>query len=575
MTGKEVHLPSNPQKRQEEAKRIRERAIRISQAQPLPRQMNNGEEEEYLQQLGVPVANFTKGLPHDEKGEVKHSDYAKLLQALRMGNEKDFAAIPLDPRAGRKYTAPQTGMAFDLEGPDAWAQAMELAPRLDSLKNDAEMMELYWMALTRDVPFIDYDTNDTVALAAEELSTFYETGLFQGENIFDTPHIQVINPRRVFRGLTQGDLQGPYLSQFLLHEVPFGSQLIDARQRTAPPGSDYMTRFEDWLAVQRGGDTRARDVLEPVGTRRFIRNLRDLARYVHVDQLHQAYFNAALLLLSANNAQPDDGNPYVSANTSGKNQDGFGVFGPPALLTLLTEVASRALKAVWFQKWFVHRRLRPEEWGGRIDVFRRGLVSRYPVSQRLLDSAAHRHILEKFGSSLLPQAFPEGSPMHPAYGTGHGTVAGACVTILKAWFDGGQRLVDLRRADGSPVLPLQVPAADGRSLVDYTGGDAGQLTVEGELNKLAANIAMGRNGAGIHWRSDYTQSLLLGEKVALGILQEQSILYNEDNHFTVVAFDGRHLRIQDGKLKVIFTPPKLAANGASAQGVSEASASPA
>jgi len=31
---------------------------------------------------------------------------------------------------------------------------------------------------------------------------------------------------------------------------------------------------------------------------------------------------------------------------------------------------------------------------------------------------------------LLPMAFPEGSPIHPAYGAGHATVAGACVTIL-------------------------------------------------------------------------------------------------------------------------------------------------
>jgi len=560
MTDKEAVIPLTPRKRREEAARIRQEALRISQAQPLPRQMNNGEEGEYLQQLGVPVANFTKGLPHDDKGEVKRADYDKLLKALGSGKVEDFAAIPLGVRAERKYTAPQTGLSYELEGPDAQALAIQPAPRLDSLKNDAEMMELYWMALARDVPFIDYGTNDTVALAAKELSTTYEAGLAQGRNVFDTPHIQSISPLRVFRGLTQGDLQGPYLSQFLLHEVPFGSQLIDARQRTAPPGSDYMTRFGDWLAVQRGVDTRAQNVLEPASTRRFIRSLRDMARYVHVDQLHQAYFNAALLLLSASNTQVDEGNPYASANSSGKNQDGFGVFGAPALLVLLTEVASRALKAVWFQKWYVHRRLRPEEWGGRVDVFRRGLAPRYPVTQRLLNSAAHRRILEKHGSSLLPQAFPEGSPMHPAYGTGHGTVAGACVTILKAWFNGDQRLADLKRADGSPVLPIKVPAANGLSLVDYTGADARELTVDGELNKLAANVSIGRNGAGVHWRSDYTQAVRLGEKVALGILQEQSILYNEDNHFSVTAFDGRRLRIKGGKITVTFSPQRTAAD---------------
>jgi hypothetical protein len=96
--------------------------------------------------------------------------------------------------------------------------------------------------------------------------------------------------------------------------------------------------------------------------------------------------------------------------------------------------------------------------------------------------------------------------------------------------------------------------------VDYTGADARDLTVDGELNKLAANISIGRNGAGVHWRSDYTQSIRLGEKVALGILQEQSILYREDNHFSLTTFDGRRLRIKNGKITVTFSPRKTAAD---------------
>ena len=40
------------------------------------------------------------------------------------------------------------------------------------------------------------------------------------------------------------------------------------------------------------------------------------------------------------------------------------------------------------------------------------------------------------GSFYLPQAFPEGSPTHPAYPTEHGTVAGACITVLKFFWDG-------------------------------------------------------------------------------------------------------------------------------------------
>ncbi len=88
---------------------------------------------------------------------------------------------------------------------------------------------------------------------------------------------------------------------------------------------------------------------------RYIRNGRDLGQWVHIDVLFQAYFNACLLLLGWK-APFDDGNPYQASAT----QMGFGTFGPPHIQALVCEVATRALKAVWFQKWLVHRRLRPE-----------------------------------------------------------------------------------------------------------------------------------------------------------------------------------------------------------------------
>jgi hypothetical protein len=134
---------------------------------------------------------------------------------------------------------------------------------------------------------------------------------------------------------------------------------------------------------------------------------------------------------------------------------------------------------------------------------------------------------------LLPQAFPEGSPLHPSYGAGHATVAGACVTILKAWFD------------ESFVIPNpMVPNGNGTAMVPYGGPGANALTVGGELNKVAANIAIGRNMAGVHWRSDYTESVRLGEAIAIGILEEQQLCYNERHAtFTLTKFDGTAVMI--------------------------------
>jgi hypothetical protein len=141
------------------------------------------------------------------------------------------------------------------------------------------------------------------------------------------------------------------------------------------------------------------------------------------------------------------------------------------------------------------------------------------------------------GNWLLPMAFPEGSPTHPSYGAGHGTVAGACVTILKAWFDSGWML----RHAGSAIA--YEPLVDGSGLRDVSGTLSTPLTVEGELNKLAANIAIGRNWAGVHYYSDYIESFRLGEQIALGVLEEQKLTYGENFSLTVSLFDGTAVRV--------------------------------
>jgi hypothetical protein len=42
------------------------------------------------------------------------------------------------------------------------------------------------------------------------------------------------------------------------------------------------------------------------------------------------------------------------------------------------------------------------------------------------------------------------------------------------------------------------------------------------LNKLAVNFGFGRNWAGIHWRSDASASMAIGEEVAIGMLKGQA-----------------------------------------------------
>jgi hypothetical protein len=496
------------------AYRIRQQAALSEFNQPLPAHPNNRDEALYPNRIG----SYTKALPHNALGEVDLNSYNALLAALSSGRREDFEAIPLG--LGARLTNPQSGLAFDLEGPDSHALFQPPAPALASAEAASELAELYWMALARDVHFSEYDTNPVIATAAADLSRFSD---------FRAPKAAGrVTPSTIFRGNTPGDLVGPYLSQFLWLDIPQGSMLIPQKLYTRLPGVAYLTSYDEWLAIQNGFIPASYN-MDP--TPRYIRNLRDLGEWAHVDALYQAYHQACLILLGmfaapgqrdwyhGGGAPFDAGNPYWSLN----NTACFGTFCGPHVLSMVTEVATRALKAVWYQKWFVHRRLRPEAMGGLVHQTLSGMAER-PIHAELLNAVAPSAVYSSYGSYLLPIAMPEGSPTHPSYGAGHATVAGACVTILKAWFD------------ESTVIPHPVvPNADGTALLPYSGPP---LTIGNELNKLAANVAQGRNALGIHYRSDYWESVKLGEEIAIGILQDQKNTYNEGGAWTITRFDG-------------------------------------
>ena len=480
---------------------------------PLFNRPNNGDEVLYPNQIG----SYSKGLPHQSNGEVVLSAYNALLDALRTGNPTKFEQIPLG--GDRKLTSPQAGFAFDLEGKDCFTLIQPPAPAFASRENAAEIAENYWMALLRDVSFSDYSSNPIAAAAAADLTLFGAD--FKGPK----NNSGQVTPNLLFRGLTAGDKEGLQISQFFYLSCFFGANEINQKIRTVlganSGGADYMTDFASWLSIQNGISPSGGDIFDP--TPRYLRNGRDIGQWVHIDVLFQGYFQAFLVLAGTLGAAFDSGNPYSNSTT----QAGFATFGGPHLATLLCEVSTRALKAVWNQKWIVHRRLRPEVFAARID---RTLYhgANYPVHTEILNSLSTNSRLGGYmtpGNAFLPMAFPEGSPTHPAYGAGHATVAGACVTILKAWFD-----------ESTVIQSPLMPDSTGQVLVPYVGNT---LTVGGELNKIASNVANGRNIAGVHWRSDATESLKLGEAIAISILKDQKACYNEQfNGFSLTKFDG-------------------------------------
>jgi len=562
-------------------------------------------------------------------------------------------------KAVRTWESPLAGHVYDLEGPDANRVTIPEAPKLKSGELAAEMAEVYSLALLRDFPFSRIETggesltpqsgipklSGDVIAAMKQVSWFNDGDAHTDDNADQRRKARLngtegLTNRTAFRGSTPGAMAGPYLSQFMLignasrggsddqgaigttHQnycaaigddgeprrtidgyILYGTQEIDQRGISHEIGKDYLTDWASWIDAQNGANFKNRDGYEKSG-RRFIMTPRDLGTYVHFDQLYQAYLNACILMLGY--GMPFDGGlpeGGSSANAANKEKrDAFATFGGPHILSLVTEVASRALKFARRQKFNIHLRARPEAVAGVLTLAaseHRDKLGKAtddaktmakilgmgddgtPEAGSLLEMIVARNKavnaaatdpkmgwIDPHQNYLLPMAFPEGSPMHPSYAAGHATVAGACVTILKAFFemfetqDGwdekpftslydqidDKSMIDKDNGLMSGLFqPEEIarPSKDNpHKLVQLSGKPDPQVTLMGELDKLAANISIGRDMAGVHYYTDYYESLRMGERVAVGILQEQMLTYPEEVTMRLKTFDSQRMTIK-------------------------------
>lgn len=664
--------------RRAQANSRREAARVIAENYPNPLTVSNGDETA-LEADGYAMS-FTKGLYHDGNGIlVENAHYSSLTEAINQNAATDFTQLergistsPARPARTvfsgdavdmegiapdwRGWESPRAGHYYSLEGPDSDAVGMPPAPALDSVELQAEMAEVYALALLRDISFSEITSNSMVttpsgivvddvvaALTGHEWYTNKtDAGLTLQErrrraarfashaehDINNPPNNGVFLRKNVFRGSAPGVKAGPYLSQFMVQgtqlqkeatdspdlysnaSLSYGSQEIDQKVSFFPKAVDYMLYWNAYLDVQNGADFSAANNRSHL-PRRFIDTPRDLATYVKFDQLYQAYLNACLYMLGTKGFRFQQ--PSVTGGIEGPgfpdrspkdSRQGFATFGGPHVLSLVTEVATRCLKAVRRQKYNYHRRARPERLGALLTLDAGALteavaleslesttrdtlngirtelapllalVNEHNQSRRLDTSIREDRPQRKDGSDaterdhadphllndsqqldpenwddsknfLLPMAFAEGSPMHPSYGAGHATVAGGCVTILKAFFhttEANGAAVDW--PEGLPVFKVE---SGGEKLRDIRSTDllleTEPVTISGELNKLAANISIGRNMAGVHFYTDYYESLRMGERVSTGILLEQMAQFDEPVEMAFHSFDGDHVHL--------------------------------
>jgi len=482
------------------------------------------------------LGSYSKALKQVSAGIVEPATFDQFLKACGLkpgGPIADFENANIKLGGTRKLNGPLGAFALQLVGKDSRGFGDGIVPpppALDSVEYAIELVELYWASLLRDVPFTEYPSDATAQAAANELSAL--AAAHPGKYAGPLDGAGKVTPELLFRGgfnaslgFFTGETEGPYISQFCLVPTFLGRLPLDQKIKTLAAGQDFMTTLGEWENIQNGVAPSAVAILDD--RHRYIHTGRDTASYTQVDELYQAYL-IAFLACSTLGIPANPGSPYIAAF---KNEQAFGTFGGPDVTATLGAVARAAINAVWYDKWHVHLRHRPESGGGIVQLLKNNVLNAADATKLnnfgiVLNSAALSLSNIRNGSFLLSQAFPEGSPTHPAYPTGHGSVAGACVTVLKFFLDGN-----------APIAHPVVPSSDGLSLEPYVG--SGNLTVNGELHKLAHNISFGHGiHAGIHWRSDTDYSLLLGEAVAISFLQDQMWTYRENFDISITKLDG-------------------------------------
>lgn len=483
-------------------------------------------------------ASFSKTLQHDETtgALLATEEYKKLARSMFTSDVQLLASVQQNIGAEFGLVNPSAAFSAVLEGAPQCAFNIPSPPALSSDTAAAEMVEVYAQAVARDVPFNDYSTKATITTL---LGNTYLNAPGVINNLLYAPATPAtpFTAQTIFRGNAEGCILGPYISQLLLLDVPTSAATsFEQKYTTYDTGSRYEwgVSAAEMISIQNGILMGPDPVID---TPKYIYNGRNLAEAVHNDAVYQYFYQAALILLKL-------GAPLNPDFPTFANQDPFITdTGVVNLLTAIANVAKLGLKHAWYWKWVKFRRLRPEAMSLWVHNVLNGVVPNspnYKLSNVVLTNPVVTSEIESINSVwgypstyTLPLAFKEGSPAHPSYPAGHSILSGACSSILKMFFVGDTPWTSL-----NPVMETDTA---GDNLMPYGGSDAG-MTVGTEINKLAYNVILGRDWAGVHYRTDgYAQ---LGEQIAMRYMGDILSVCAENNpdntppSITFRRFDG-------------------------------------
>jgi membrane-associated phospholipid phosphatase len=453
--------------------------------------------------LVTPRLLFSKGLQHNSLLTVEHRRLTSLYRAI---DNNDFSQVDQVYSSEVPLTNPLACNALADAGIEPVQMEVRPPPTPWSPEFEWEADEMWWTVVCRDVPFSDYPTSAVAKAAAKHL--------MKGE--------ARENINSLFQPLDRAPLPGPYTSQFLLKRAHLGGVQQNLQGIFTAVNADWMKNFDEFLRIQNGQQPSSKPLKDE--TVLYPASGRHLANVVHRDFPAQYFMYAAQLLFDRGRAALNKKHPYAKS----LRQAGFVSYGLPHCFALLNRAACLALQAAWYYKWRVYRRIRPEEYFGLFHLVKLGEID-LQINTDCAGAEIVRQRDERTGTYLLPQVYPEGSPMHPSYPAGHAAVAGACGLILKCFF----------KEDLDIASPVE-PNTEGTKLNPYDG----ELAVLGEIDKLVWNISFGRTFAGVHWRSDSVAGIEIGEQVAAALLRESKLFSAEgQDTVDVISFRQNVVRI--------------------------------
>lgn len=493
---------------------------------------------------------FGKTLEHNtETGFISKEHGDKLINAIASGTLTDINNITLfdSMQRTRKLEGLTTLHSYNLTGNDPVMHDLptEAEFAIDSSKNCFEMLEVYAKSLARDINFSEYAQDASNLVTA--LNQFDSDSITAPKN-----GVNQIDASTLFRGKGQDELYGPYISQFLLLPFNYGNLSIDQKYKVEKDSYTGLT-MSSWLDVQNGVQGN-NSMFET--SYNYVNNGRVLGSKVHMDPLFQFYYNACLIAMQNNISPSAWDNDITTAWTDA---------GPPCLLAAVSDVALGALRVAWYQKFGLTMKIRPEVLAQRITLGKNNSTMKMNVSKlntivecisgnEIMNLVHNKNnmilsnnsIVSDFSFNyLLNVQFAEGSPTHPSLPAGHAVVAGACVTVLKAMLETHDSNYMKYKWSDTSVMRDTKHSINGMDLVDYTGSDAADMTIVGELNKLASNVSLGRDFAGVHYRCDGDCGIKTGEDYAISYLVDKALELHASKNS---AFTGWILEKMDGTI---------------------------